>query len=170
MTKVDFSIWVGKPPPQHDTVRESEEEDDAGENDVENGQGDGGGEDRDDTSLHSRASSDPSQPASISDKDKTGSPGPKSWSNTNSTPNLSPSSHQPQLVDSFYVEIPQLSDESDFEHLPGYFAVQEILREVTPGRYLVRLGSGEVDLVSMDLDSDIPSTFNHLSTTLPSLV
>jgi hypothetical protein len=162
MTEVDFTKWVGKPPPQRGTIHEREEDDDEGEEvgegveEGEGGEGAEGGEGEEDgehaegTSLHSRPDSNSSQPESISDKDKTGSPGPKSWSNTNSTPNSPSPSHQPQLVNGFYIDIPQLSDESEYEHLPGYFAVKEIIREVKPGRYLVRLGSGEVDLVSMD--------------------
>ena len=151
MTEVDFAIWVGKPPPpQRGTVHESGEEDDQGEKVVEDGEGEESGEDAEGTSLHIKTYSNSSQPESFSDKDKTWSHGPKSWSNINSMPNSPSPSLQPQNVSGLYIDIPQLSDESEYEHLPGYFAVQEIIREVTPGRYLVRLGSGEVDLVSMD--------------------
>jgi hypothetical protein len=136
MTEVDFSKWVGKPP-RDGAIHESEER----------GEGE---EDEKATSLHRKTDSDSSQPESVSDKDNDASPGTKSRSNTNSTPNSPSPSHQTQLVNGFYIDIPKLAEESEYEHLPGYFAVQKIIREVKPGRYLVRLRSGETDLVSLN--------------------
>lgn len=58
-------------------------------------------------------------------------------------------SSQTDPVNDFYIDIPHLSEKEEYEHLPGYFTVQRILREVRPDHYLVKLRSGETDLVSM---------------------
>ena len=50
---------------------------------------------------------------------------------------------------SFFIDIPEIPNKDDYEHLPGYFTVDRVLAEYPQNKYLVKLGSGEVDLVSV---------------------
>ncbi|KAK6365906.1 hypothetical protein LTS17_010872 [Exophiala oligosperma] len=56
----------------------------------------------------------------------------------------------PSLQHNFYIDVPRLSDreKQDYEYLPGHFAVKEILAQRTDDQYVVRLESGERDLLS----------------------
>lgn len=48
-----------------------------------------------------------------------------------------------------YVEVPQtVDDEEDYEYLPGHYKVQQVLSEYKGKGFLVKLQSGEADLVS----------------------
>jgi hypothetical protein len=132
MTEVDFSGWVGKPPARPKVTNR-------GIHDAR--------EDEEERSLGRKTDSDSPAPESVSYKDVSASP--RAISQTHSKPITRSPSYQAQLENGFYIDIPHLLDKEDYEHLPGYFTVQRILREVTPGRYLVKLRSGEVDLVSM---------------------
>jgi len=55
----------------------------------------------------------------------------------------------PEFQHNFYVEVPSLSDEQkeSYEYLPGHFSAKRILSRFRGNRYLVRLGSGETNLV-----------------------
>lgn len=65
----------------------------------------------------------------------------------------------PSLQHNFYIDVPRLSDreKQDYEYLPGHFAVKEILAQRTDDQYVVRLESGERDLVSHLTYALIPS-------------
>ena len=61
------------------------------------------------------------------------------------------------------VNVPGLSREGSFERLPGYHSVKQILQESSPDKFMVKLESGEVELVS-HLFSLSKFTFTRLST------
>jgi hypothetical protein len=50
----------------------------------------------------------------------------------------------------FHINIPQMDEDEKekFQHLPGHFTVKKILSEFSRDRYLVKLASGEKQLVS----------------------
>ena len=120
MPGVDISIWVGKPPPRDDARHEA-------------------GQEEEQESLQRDTYSQSPHPQSVSNEDVSASS--RAWGQTHSKTDT-PSN-------GIYIDIPDLSDKENYEHLPGYFTVQRILREVTPGHFLVKLRSGEADLVSM---------------------
>lgn len=96
---------------------------------------------------HVDSGSPPADGSSARYKDSSSSS--RGGSQSHSTPDTQLPSQQPQLENGFYIEIPHISDKENYEHLPGYSTVLKILREVKPGHYLAKLGSGEVDLVSV---------------------
>ncbi|EXJ88823.1 hypothetical protein A1O3_01887 [Capronia epimyces CBS 606.96] len=65
----------------------------------------------------------------------------------------------PRLQQSFYIDIPRLSDErkQEYASLPGHFSVRRIVSKNDEDSYLVKLDSGEMSLVSArelhDLDN-----------------
>lgn len=147
MAEVNLSMWVGKPPTKptaadvaglHADHTEGEEED---------------------LSEHTPVSQSP-QSESVPSKAVNVSPRGGGQEEDRSD-NLSHSSQTP-LENGFIVDIPKISNKEDYEHLPGYFTVRRIFREVSPRQYLVELKSGEVDLVGEPFD-------NLLYPPLPSL-
>jgi hypothetical protein len=50
----------------------------------------------------------------------------------------------------FFINVPKIDDDEkeEFQHLPGHFTVKKILSEFSEDRYLVKLASGEKQLVS----------------------
>ena len=56
----------------------------------------------------------------------------------------------PQFAQRFYIDVPKLADQdkSQYDRLPGHDIVQRILSEYRGDRYLVKLESGEKELVS----------------------
>jgi hypothetical protein len=56
-------------------------------------------------------------------------------------------SPSPKLQNGFFVDIPKIPNKDEYEHLPGHFTVDRILSEYSQDRYLVKLRSGEVELV-----------------------
>lgn len=150
MADMDVSMWLGKPStrPQAKNVvvyvpKPDEEEEIMG--------------------LKSDSNSPPS--ASVPSKEVSASPR-ESSSTHDSSSARSPSSES-RLGHAFYIDIPNLLNKQDYEHLPDYFHVHKILREGVSGRYLVRLKSGELDLVS--LLSNNTATLHYLPFILPSL-
>lgn len=144
MAEVDYSMWLGKPTtrPQAKNVvvyigRRDEEEESLG--------------------LKSDSNSPPS--ASVPDKEVRTSSRESSSTHDGSVAR-SPSSQSRHGHD-FYIDIPDLSNKQDYEHLPGYYTVHKIMREVGSGRCLVKLKSGELDLVSL------PSTNTVVQCCLP---
>jgi hypothetical protein len=132
MAGIDLSAWVGKPPPR------SKDPDDALK---DAGQSEG------ETSSGRKSYSKSPDPESVSSKDVSASP--TEGSKTHSKPDSLSPPRQTLPTNGFYIDIPAISDKEQYGHLPGYFTVHKILREVTPARYLVKLRSGEVDLVSL---------------------
>jgi hypothetical protein len=132
MAGVDISLWVGRPPPGskakgskvQDSTREAEQETIEHKNASNSPQAESGS---------------PEDMSAVSQEDE----GNYSSPNTLSTGSRSPS------IKGFYIDIPDISYKDEYEHLPGYYTVVKILREVRTGHYLVKLKSGEVDLVSI---------------------
>ena len=128
MTGVDISVWMGRPPP-----RDGDSNMHGGEESEEGG------------SLQNKTNLISPQPENVLLEDL--STASTVQSQTHNKDARTPSS-QTDPVNGFYIDIPHLLEKEEYEHLPGYFTVQRILREVRPGHYLVKLRSGEVDLVS----------------------
>ena len=63
-----------------------------------------------------------------------------------------------KLRNGIIIEIPDIPDKDDYEHLPGHFTVDVVLSAYQRDKYVVKLASGEVELVRVP---DI-STFNIL--------
>ena len=126
MAGADLSAWVAKPPPRSKDptamVQEAE-------------------------SLGQNTESNSPHPESVSANDMSASP--REGSQTHSKPDTLSPAEQTHFTNDFYIDVPAPSDREEYEHLPGYFTVRRILQEVTPARYLVKLRSGEVDLVSL---------------------
>lgn len=55
----------------------------------------------------------------------------------------------PQLQHGFYIDIPPMDEEEkdEYEYLPGHFSAKEIISESGTDRFVVRLQSGEKQLV-----------------------
>ena len=67
---------------------------------------------------------------------------------------------------SFFIDIPEIPNKDDYEHLPGHFTVDRVIAEYPRNKYLVNLGSGEVELVcvhSLTLKNFCAFTFPHLA-------
>jgi hypothetical protein len=132
MTKVDYSMSVGRPL-QHPKVADAAT--DAAAHDEEEQSSRGHGTD-----------STPADSESVSNKDVSAST--KECSPSYNRPDAGSPFHEINHKNGFHIHVPNLSDKEDYEHLPGYFTVQKILREVKSGKYLAKLRSGEIDLVS----------------------
>ena len=71
----------------------------------------------------------------------------------------------PRTRGGFIIEIPDIPNKDEYQHLPGHFEVSRVLSEYSASRYLVKLRSGERDIVSVCLwcRSIIDFPFNPLS-------
>jgi hypothetical protein len=47
----------------------------------------------------------------------------------------------------FIIDVPPIQNKSDYEYLPGHFVVDRVLSEYPGHQYLVKLASGEIELV-----------------------
>ena len=57
-----------------------------------------------------------------------------------------------QTTSNCYVQVPAMPhDAEEYEYLPGHFKVKRVISELKGKRFLVKLQSGEVDLVSHSL-------------------
>ena len=140
MATIDLSKWMGEPPANSSSKKSPT----GSESESEYGsarEGDGGrdvgsdGASEDDASDHAlesegnalaqhqkRSTSDDQQPTSPSDR-----------------------------LQQVSVEIPPLAADSSWERLPGYYTAVKVLREVESERFLLRLGSGELEVVRFTL-------------------
>ena len=53
--------------------------------------------------------------------------------------------HRPHCK--FIIDIPPVNNKEEYEYLPGHFYIQRVVSEHSHNKYVVRLGSGEQDLV-----------------------
>ncbi|EXJ94804.1 hypothetical protein A1O1_03202 [Capronia coronata CBS 617.96] len=142
---IDLSSWMGKPPENPNPSGEQDEQahsDDSGSH-TQTASSVPDGSDSDGDILHDDQDSPKGQSrVTIRLGRRPSSP---SETENGPAPGVAPSLRQ-----SFYVEVPKLPDEDkqEYEYLPGHFSVQRILSKSKKGRYLVKLDSGEVDLVS----------------------
>ena len=132
MAEIDLSTWVGKPPPRAKDQEAPMQY---------------AGQSEGNTSSGQKTDTRSTPPESVSSKNVSAS------SRESSQPFHKPDTLSPpeptHPTNDFYIDIPALSDKEEYEHLPGYFTIHKIVREVSPARYLVKLRSGEVDLVSL---------------------
>lgn len=62
----------------------------------------------------------------------------------------------------FIIDIPKIQNKDDYEHLPGHFMVDRVLSEYPRDQYLVKLASGEIELVCLLKLPASPSLLPHL--------
>ncbi|KIW89513.1 uncharacterized protein Z519_09669 [Cladophialophora bantiana CBS 173.52] len=64
----------------------------------------------------------------------------------------------------FYIDVPKLTDEEKeaYEYLPGHFSVEKVLSERKDRKYIVRLESGEQDIVSARELRDLDNGYDAL--------
>jgi hypothetical protein len=149
MSEIDYSVWAGRPPRRAKVM---------------NGDIPDAAEDEEEEALEHKTDSKSPSPESVSSQEVSASPREEAqaYSQAGTQSSISSTDHNCGL----YIDIPELSNKQDYQHLPGYFTVHKILRELTPGHYLVKLKSGEVDLVSLLLTN----VLQHCpSVSLPSL-
>lgn len=132
MDEIDLSAWVGKPPPM------AKDPDAATPH---TGQSEGN------TSSGRKTDTRSTPPDIVSSRDMSASS--RESSQPFDKPDTLSNPDPTHANNGFYIDIPVLSNTDEYEHLPGYFTIHKIVREVTPARYLVKLRSGEVDLVSV---------------------
>ena len=65
----------------------------------------------------------------------------------------------PELQNEFFIDIPKIPNKDEYEHLPGHFTVDRVLSEDSQDRYLVKLRSGEVELVRVPKCSSTSLSF-----------
>jgi hypothetical protein len=131
MAGVNISAWMGKPPVRSKAAHLAKQN---------------VGEDEEEILGQNTFSSSPPSVRVLSKDVSASSRGTRETPGRTHSP--SPQSLS-QSANGFYIAIPDISDREGYEHLAGYFTVHKILREVAPGHYLVKLKSGEIDLVSM---------------------
>lgn len=131
MTKVDYTMRVGRPL-QHPKVVDAAT--------------DAAAYEEEQSSRGHRTDSIPADSESVSNKDMSAST--KECSPSHNRPDAGSPFQETNHKNGFHIHVPNRSDKEDYEHLPGYFTVQRILREVKSGKYLAKLRSGEIDLVS----------------------
>ena len=128
MDITDLSAWLGKPP----TTRKSVEDAEAG----------------------CDSSNEPSLPEEAETADLSDSDGEQAQSEAGDRGGMASEEEQasqrspsPKLQNGFFVDVPKIPNKDEYEHLPGYFTVDRVLSEYSQDRYLVKLRSGEVELV-----------------------
>ena len=146
MEELDLSIWMGNPPlrskevDHHTSVSENEQED------YEGGRfGQMSGTGAETGSDHTVESHSLSTTVSFTGDLQNESEHRPQLDISTQNSSLEGSDHKATDVS---VQIPYTSKAADYEHLPGYYTVVEVLREISTDEYLVKLGSGEADLVS----------------------
>jgi hypothetical protein len=130
----DLSAWFGKPPTTLKVQQDGESAESA-ENSV------GSGEEQ---SIPEEV-----EPADASDSDME-----QPQSEDGERPELALGSEQDsfhgqvsRLHNGFIIDIPKIPNKDDYEHLPGHFTVDRVLSEHPRDKYLVKLASGEIELV-----------------------
>jgi hypothetical protein len=136
----DLSAWMGKPPsgPEHFDSGQVENE-----ANVESEPAPRSSQSGTDAEPYTGSEAEPDTGS------EAGSAGiPSVKSRNHSEPDSRSSSVGYQNGSGIYIDVPRIHDKEDYEHLPGYFTVHRIIREVKPGCYLAKLKSGEFDQVS----------------------
>ena len=146
MDVTDLSAWLGKPPTTPNVQQNSKSVEDA--------------------ETGSDSSNEPSLPeeaetADLSDSDteQAQSEAEGRGSLTCEEEQASQCSPSPNLQNGFFVDIPKIPNKDEYEHLPGHFTVDRVLSEYPQDRYLVKLRSGEVELVCVPKCSSISPSF-----------
>ena len=136
MDAVDLSAWLGKPPTTPKIQQNSELTEDA---------------ESESDSSHGQSTAEDAEPAEPSDSDVQ-----QPQSETEEGDELAFEEEDPsffgstsRLQNGFFIDIPKILNKDDYEHLPGYFTVDRVLSGYSQGKYLVKLGSGELELVSV---------------------
>src|ERR1700733_5771902 len=134
MDVTDLSAWLGKPPTTPNVQQNSKSVEEA----------ETGGDSCKVPSLPEEA-----ETADLSDSDieQAQSEAETRGSLASEEEQASQCSPSPKLQNGFFVDIPKILNKDEYEHLPGYFTVDRVLSEYPQDRYLVKLRSGEVELV-----------------------
>src|SRR5947209_1238969 len=143
MDVTDFSAWLGKPPTTPNVQQNSKSVEDA----------DAGSDSSNEPYLSEEA-----ETVDLSDSDV-------EWAQSETEEQGSLVSEEgqalqrgpsPKLQNGLFVDIPTIPNKDDYEHLPGHFTVDRVLSEYPQDRYLVKLRSGEVDLVCVPTVLPLP--------------
>ena len=59
----------------------------------------------------------------------------------------------PQFANKFFIDVPKMDEDEkeEYDYMPGHFSVQRILSDFRGDRYLIKLESGEKQMVSLML-------------------
>ena len=145
MDVTDLSAWLGKPPTTPNVQQNSKSVEDA--------------------EVGSNSSNEPSLPeaetADLSDSDveQAQSEAEEQDSLSSEEEQASQRGPSPKLQNGFFVDIPKIPNKDEYEHLPGHFTVNRVLSEYSQDRYLVKLRSGEVELVCVPKCSSTSPSF-----------
>ena len=134
MDAADLSAWLGKPPTTPNVQQNSKS--------------------AEDTEASSDSSKEPSLPEEAETADVSDTDIEPAQSEAEERDGLASEEEQssqcgpsPRLQNGFFVDIPKIPNKDEYEHLPGHFTVDRVLSEYSHDGYLVKLRSGEVELV-----------------------
>jgi hypothetical protein len=154
MDTIDLSAWLGKPPTTPNAQQNKSAEDAESDSDSSN-----------EPSLHEKAeTADPSD----SDVEWIQSEAEERDGLISKEEQSSECGPGPKLQNGFFIDIPNIPNKHDYEHLPGHFTVDRVLSECSHDKYLVKLRSGEIELVRVSPFSlpspiyDSPNFLNNL--------
>ena len=132
MDAEDISAWLGKPPTVS-KIQQSSEPTEGVRDGIDSSDEHFGAEQIEPIII---SDSDMQQPQSdVGEQDETDSE------------EASASGLSSRLQNGFFIDIPEIPNKDEYESLPGHFVVDRVLSEHLPDKYLVKLGSGEVELV-----------------------
>jgi hypothetical protein len=149
MDAADLSAWFGKPP-NSPKVQENGEPADDTESGVESS--------REKLSPEETEAAD----AGNSDIEQPQSDGEERDELVLSSEDESFGGRTSRLHNGFFIHIPRIPNKDDYEHLPGHFTVDRVLSEYPGDKYLVKLGSGEIELVRVSKFSHFPFLHLHI--------
>lgn len=157
----DLALWTSKPPPSS-KLRESSQQEISSDSDVQHPEhspplsedsSEADGIAYDGTPLHTFRRTQGTEDIDTSDAD-------------------SLEDVLPQLQRGFYIDVPYMpeSERQAYEFLPGHDSVDTILSEAKGGRYIVRLKSGDKQMVSrIPASSPITIRISRIEATFPRL-
>ena len=146
MDAAELFAWLGKPPttPNLQQNSKSAEEAEAGSD-----------------SSNERSLSEEVETADLSDSDVEQAQSEVEERDGLASEEEQASQHgpSPELQNEFFIDIPKIPNKDEYEHLPGHFTVDRVLSEYSQDRYLVKLRSGEVELVRVPKCSSTSLSF-----------
>ena len=139
MDSADLSAWLGKPPTTSKIQQSGEPPEDAGRvndsGDEHSVAGELGPEDPSNSDIIQSQSEAEQQDEADYEVEET---------EEEEASFRSPSTI---LQNGFFIDLPEIHNKDEYESLPGHFTVRRVISEHPHDKYLVKLGSGEVELV-----------------------
>ena len=146
MDAAELSAWLGKPPTTPNLQQNSKSAEDA--------------------EAGCDSSNERSLPEEVETTDLSDSDAEQAQSEVEGRDGLASEEEQssqrgpsPELQNEFFIDIPKIPNKDEYEHLPGHFTVDHVLSEYSQDRYLVKLRSGEVELVRVPKCSSTSLSF-----------